>query len=420
MTIREIILYYRSHKVENIVLVFQITILLVLIGTFFAFTSEAHYGKNNIEKIYKDKAIYQLIDGYYNPDEFENFRAQPNALNILKDYYNSLDKASSFQYLAMYNQSIIIDDVNGDFSEKLSIDDNSHKKNVEAFQMNQEAYEYFDLSVVKGRTFKQSDFNDNGSVVPVLVGNNYMDVFEIGDRLSATYYQKEVELEIVGFLRENTIVYFNGDSEFYLDQYIIFPYINYTAPETEFDEWFQEVVYFSMINGYISIQNGDNFANDMMMELEAISEKTGFYNYVFIGSNPNIQQYRGLINILNQNYNLIISLLIVSFFINMMTIGFQLYMMQKIRLRSMAIHYLYGATLQDLIKQFVVEVLLTIGLATLVGWTILVMLKISNELILFIILIIASIFMAGISLLSIYKLKNTQLILLLNQEDNLQ
>lgn len=418
--IREIILYYRSHKVENIVLIFQIAIFFILTGTFFAFTGEAHYGKNNIERAYKDKAIYHIIDGYYDPDEFETFRAEPNALNILKNYYNELNNAASFQYLAMFNQSIIIDDTNGAFPKELTINDSGQSKRIDAFQINEQACDYFELNVIKGRIFQQCDFDDKGKVLPILMGSSYMDIFEVGDRLPATYYQKEVELEIIGFLRENTMVYFNGNYEFYLDQYIILPYINYNAPETEFDEWFQEIVYFAMINGYVSISSGDNFMHNMMMELEAISEKTGFYNYVFIGSNPNIQQYRGLINILNRNYDLILSLLILSFLINMVTLGFQVYMMQERRIHIMSIHYLNGATLQALIKQLVMEVLLAVGLATLLGWIVLVRLKILNILIMLLILMIAIILTVGISLISIYKLKNVELMLMLNQEDDLQ
>lgn len=343
-------------------------------------------------------------------------------MNILKNYYHALINAASFQYLAMFDQSITINDMNGVFPKERTIanDDSEQLKNVEAFQLNEQACKYFALNVIKGRTFQQSDFNDNGNVMPVLMGSSYMNIFEVGDRLPATYYQKEVELEVIGFLRENTIVYYNGNSEFYLDQYLILPYIHYDAPETEFDEWFQEVVYFAMINGYISISSGDAFAQDMMTELEAIAEKTGFYNYVFIGSNPNLQQYRGLINILNRNYDLILSLLMLSFLINMVTLGVQMYMMQQSRLHIMAIHYLNGATLQSLIKQIIMEMLLVIGLAALLGWNVLVRLKISNIVIMLIFLIIAIILMIGITLNSIYKLKNSELMLMLNQEDNLQ
>lgn len=270
------ILYYRSHKVENIVLICQIAAFFILMGTFFAFTSEAHYGKSNVERAYKDKAIYQLIDGYYDPDAFEDFRAEPNALNILKSFYNALNQAAGFQYLAMFNQNIIIDDMNGAFPKEQTISNSRSSKRVDAFQVNEQVCEYFEWNIIKGRAFQKGDFHDHGNVMPVLMGSSYIDTFEVGDRLTAAYYQKEVKIEIIGFLKENTMVYFNGDPEFYLDQYIILPYINYDAPETEFDEWFQKIVYFAMINGYISISSGDVYTQNMMMELEAISEKIGF------------------------------------------------------------------------------------------------------------------------------------------------
>lgn len=169
---REVLLYYRSHKVENIVFVCQITVFFILMGTFFAFTGEAHYGKSNIERTYKDKAIYQLIDGYYDPDAFTAFRSEPNALNILKNYYHALMNAESFQYLAMFDQSITINDVNG-----AADSDGGQLKETEAFQMNEQACQYFELNVIEGRAFQQGDFDDNGNVMPVLMGKQLYECF---------------------------------------------------------------------------------------------------------------------------------------------------------------------------------------------------------------------------------------------------
>lgn len=86
----------------------------------------------------------------------------------------------------------------------------------------------------------------------------------------------------------------------------------------------------------------------------------------------------------------------------------------------MAIHYLNGATLQVLIKQFVLEKLGIVALATLLGWCVLVKLKMDNVLMLLMIFIVEIILMVGISLIPIYKLKNIELMLMLNQEDNLK
>ena len=53
-------------------------------------------------------------------------------------------------------------------------------------------------------------------------------------------------------------------------------------------------------------------------------------------------------------------------------------MIQERRIHIMAIHYLNGATLQGIIKQFATEILLVVGLAALFGWVILMYLKLAD------------------------------------------
>ncbi len=405
MIIRELIFYYRSNKFHTIWLIFQISAFFVLNGTFFAFTSELQYDKWNIENMYKNKDIYHLLDGYYEADKFSEFIAKPESLTLLKDYYNELNTAKCFQYLAMFNQEIKLDD------EKL----------VKSFQMNKQASDYFQLVVKKGRTFCQSDFENNGAKIPILLGSDYSNEFRIGDTISADYYLfYPVSLEVVGIIQEDSFVYYNGDSEYYLDDSIIIPYINYGTPKTELDKNVQIMVYFAMVNGFVSIDSDKESVSDMMMEIEAISEKTGFYNYEFVGSNPNVQQYRGLINIVNRNYNLVSMLLLLSFGVNTVTIGFQLYAMQKKRMQAMAIHYLNGAKTRDIYKQFNLEVFMIIFSATIASGIILGCLNILDAKIIVITAFLATILMVCISFMPIYELINIELIQLLNREDDIR
>lgn len=401
VTIREMIFCYRDNKIETVILICQISIFVLLTGTLLAFTSEAHYGKTNLEKAYNDKIIYQIIDGYTDPDEFEAFRAEPNALNIIKNYYNELINANTFDYLAMFDQSVKSDDLH----------------DIKTFQMNKQAVNYFNLNVVNGRQFEEKDFCDNNNVIPVLLGNIYKGSFKVGDTISVTYYQKKIQLQVIGFLRENTMVYFNGNPEFYLDEYIIMPYINYNDAKTEFDEWFQKIVYFSMINGYISVDSEDIASQNMKMELESISEKTGFYNYLFIGENPNVQKYRGLINIINKNYELIIGLWFLFLLANFVIFSAILYMIQKKRMYIVAIHYLNGATRKQILKYMFVQVSVIVALGTIIGWRMLTALKIQEGMIIAVTTLMALI----LTIWGMYnmemKLKKVDLLQLINGEE---
>ncbi len=383
-----------------------------------AFSTEMHNGKDNLEKIYDNKVIYQLIDGYSDPDEFSEFLRQPDTLTTLKKFYNKLNTANHFQYLAMFNQKILVDDTDLKFLDVQPIDGGTMKK-INAFQLNMRAQSYFNLDVTEGKLFSLESFKDRGAIMPVLLGSKYAKSFAVGNHIVASYYQKEVTLEVMGILKENSLIYFNTDPEFYLDEYIILPYVNYTDPKTNLEEEFQKIDYFAMINGYISVEMGTEPSQDMMSEIEVISQQTGFYNYQFIGSNPHIQPYRGLVNVINLNYSLVRWLFIFSFCLNVITICFQLYFMQKKRLPALAIHYLNGASLSDLVKQFSCEVMLIILISYTISQVVLsYILKIADAQILVFLFITATVLMLSVSAFPIYKLTHSELIALLNTTED--
>lgn len=417
MLLKEIFYHFRSNKIITTLLICQATLFFILLGTFIAFTSEIRYGKENLEEIYDNKSIYHLLDGYYDPDEFSSFCSQADSLDIIKDYYAGLNSAKSFQYLAMFNQPIDID--NSKMNNPISnTDGEASTTKLNSFQMNLQAHDYFRLSVSDGRTFSSADFEDNGNTIPLLVGSKYADSFSVGDCIPVIYYQKEITLKVVGILEENSIVYFNGDPEFYLDDYFVLPYIDYDPPESEFEEWFQKIVYFAMINGYISTENNDTSSNNMMTEVEAISQKTGFYNYSFIGSNPNFQPYRGLINVINSNYRLVGIFFVLSFLLNAATISLILYFEQKKRLPALAIHYLNGASIPGLAKEIVCESACIMILAFVLCQMVLsYILKINDMLSGIFLFVTAIVLILIVSILPIYKLINTQLTELLNNEE---
>lgn len=420
MLFKEIFYYFRSNKIITAFLVCQTSLFFVLLGTFISFTSEMHYGKDNLEKVYEDKSIYQLLDGYFDPDEFSAFRKQAGSLDIIKNYYKELNSAKNFKYLAMFNQGVFADNSTLNNLDFITQNDSSAIK-INSFQMNLHAHDYFNLTVSEGRGFVEEDFENKDDVLPILIGSKYAEYFNVGDCIPVLYYQKEITLRVVGMLDENSFVYFNGDPEFYLDEYFVLPYINYTEPESGFEEEFQKIVYFAMINGYILTENSDAASNDMMAELESISQKTGFYNYLFIGSNPNFQPYRGLINVMNSNYALVKAFFGFSFFLNTITISLMLYFEQKKRLPSLAVHYLNGAAVSAIVKNIICETLCIIGFAFILSQILLgYVLKINDAVSQLFLLITAVVLTFCVSILPVYRLVNTQLTALLNnQEENL-
>lgn len=86
MLIKEVYYYFSNNKIRVLVLICQISILFVLMGTFNAFSREIYQDKDTVAKLYEDKAIYQLLDGYYEQDKFNSFYREGKFFNTFKKF----------------------------------------------------------------------------------------------------------------------------------------------------------------------------------------------------------------------------------------------------------------------------------------------------------------------------------------------
>lgn len=155
----------------------------------------------------------------------------------------------------------------------------------------------------------------------------------------------------------------------------------------------------------------------MKLEMESIASQSGFYNYIFIGTGPDTQAYKGLINVISVNYDMVQLLFAFSFLLNIVLISFQLCLIQKRRLTSFAIHFLNGAPLSYLIKQFIFETSTIIFLSFIASQVVLTNILHLRTGSSFKLIIIAIIFILAISVLPIFKLRKMELISLLNSEE---
>nr|WP_245339263.1 hypothetical protein [Paenibacillus shirakamiensis] len=359
------IYYFKKHKFLSLSIYFHLTLFFVILGTFVAFKGELEYESTSLQKIYEGKAIYQLLDGFYDGDKYAEFVSEPDYLVRLKSYYKQLNNTSDFNYLAMFNQFIYLKD-KGLPEELIEGYEQGSKKNqvqvgddifttVKSFQMNKQAMNYFGLQVENGRLWNDEDFKDN-SVMPVLLGSSYQNLYKVGDETTINYYNKPLTVKIIGFLKENSKVYFNSNTEFYLNKYVILPYRDYGIPASKTDEVFQQASYFAVANGYLVTENNALQNKLMMQRVEAISKNTSFAGYSFIGLSPHFQKYRGLMTVVQENRTLIQSIFVSTFILNLIVIITILLLQQKRRLSSFAIHYINGATINRLIYMLWLEI----------------------------------------------------------------
>ena len=60
--------------------------------------------------------LYKMIDTFYDPDDFHNFRNSAENINILSNFYNQLNASKNFDVLTSFNQAIPVTNFRGDNS----------------------------------------------------------------------------------------------------------------------------------------------------------------------------------------------------------------------------------------------------------------------------------------------------------------
>lgn len=363
--ISELRFYLKKYKLLAFFFYVQTTLFFLMIGTFIIFMDQLNYESKSLQNIYEGKAIYQLLDNYYEGSKYAEFTSQPDYLIRLKKYYIELNTAEDFQYLAMFNHHILLkdEDIHPRFIYNYEQGKQAYQRELEneefitikSFQLNKQVIDFFDLNVTEGILLDEEHFKYSSEVMPVLLGSSYREFYEVGDEINIIYYFKSIPVKVIGFLEENSKVYFANQPEFYLDNYILLPYIEYNDPLTGVDEKFQQINYFARINGYVVTDDNPIATQSLFPKIDAIANKASI-SYSYIGMNPHFHQYRGLMTVLIENKVLVQSIFIFSSVLYFIIINIILLLQQKRRLSFFAIHFINGATKFKLVKMLWAEI----------------------------------------------------------------
>ena len=91
---------------------------------------------------------------------------------------------------------------------------------IKSLQMNEKAFSFYNLKVSKGTEIPWDNITYTSSqkmMIPVILGSNYLDSYAIGDQLKGTLYFETFDFKVVGFLAENSSVYYKNDINKFID-----------------------------------------------------------------------------------------------------------------------------------------------------------------------------------------------------------
>lgn len=251
--------------------------------------------KQSIDRLDTQKE-YQLTNTIENISNFTGYFADETHLDNLKLFYNALNSNNKFMYLDKFEQCMYLENNIGtqifaygyeDGEPEYYEDENGTiKYAVKNITIGKKCQDYYDFKASDGRLFNNEDFMD-GSVIPVILGAEYKDYYDIGDRFNADYLDIPREYEVIGFLEEDTVITIQGDVIF-LDRYIISPSVlTDNFPMTEEELFYQAASYVEKIEGSVVLTEEYSLA-EFTAFIEQLTNKYSMFDIQIVNKNASL------------------------------------------------------------------------------------------------------------------------------------
>jgi len=381
-----------------ILLTVGLTVTSIGISIFY----EIKAGTQKLEEKYSDYNYYGIYDNLVG--EYEKiFFEEDNALTKLKSMESLLNKSQLFEYMEIYTQPVDIVKKIPDYflygyeteSDDRSIwqvteTDGTIKTyyNVKGLWIGKNIQNIFDLTCEEGNLFGQENYQFNSDEIPVILGNDYKDIFKVGDIVQGnTMLNMDMNLKVIGILKKGAVVLYSNQIV-NLDRYILLPMVDtQKIPVTEEEASTQNMLLLMKINGEVKTKYS---ANEIQTEINNICKQAQITPASYVDGATNSQSYMFNISI-EKISNMIFGLaagLIVFAVISLIT--FILTKIEK-NLHYYAILMISGFSLLDIqfiIVGTIVSIVMSAGfITTVISFSFLYLVQISEAFILPLIII---------------------------------
>ena len=282
----------RPFRLLLAIILFSISLTIV---NFAIFTKNAFASKQ--ETLISDATYFVDIDF---SEGFGELYENPNGEELLKQMYIKLKNNDTFRYYEFYKQFLYILNYSGPSVFKYGYEEGMEAEDVEfgnngnnilaspikSVQVSNNCFARFNLELHSGRHFNSNDFDyDDKKQIPVIMGYEYKDHFNIGQELECIYIAKKFQLVIIGFLEKDSYIKAGNSNPLYLDMYIVMPSINCNYKPLNYEEkLFQIRHYANKTGGFLEVGK-DLSVSYVKLILDNISSECSLRKYDILGQN---------------------------------------------------------------------------------------------------------------------------------------
>jgi len=319
----------------------------------------------------KEKNLYQISDSLVEESESE-FISDISNYDKLAQFTELLEEIKDLNYIHVIWQPIEVADFKGQavfdpyYEDGNTMPpyeaDSKTYTSVKSMQFNELAIEMNNIQLKKGRfpSEKEFIFNHKSTNVPLVLGSEYSNIYEIDETIEFNYYGELLTGEVVGILSPSQKVTTLNEPELILDRYVIFPSFKFDEEPSEMlkemsdFEVFIRATLLSRVNGLILTDKSPLEVREIASE---VSHKAGFYDFQIIGANS--LGINSLVKMAEANRTTIYISLFVFFIIatgiHLLTISLKL----KKSVDTYKVLLISGANYDNVFKYVQQEILLT-------------------------------------------------------------
>ena len=226
---------------------------------------------SNNQESYSKNVSQDYIDIEFN-QEYSPFYSQQRGEKNVKTMYEKLINADEFAYYEIYYQFLYVLNYNGSpvfremyekgnpYKEDIVMEINGVKyppaATIKAAQLSYNCFSDFNLKLFEGEGLKEEDyFYSINETLPVILGYEYKDHYQIGDTFQSVYIAEPFTFEVIGFLEKDSYIQI-GKKIKYLDRYIIMPSFHCEDPINTQDRIFQIRHYGLKTSGILKSSDG--------------------------------------------------------------------------------------------------------------------------------------------------------------------
>lgn len=342
-------------KKENtiyIIMILYILLNLVCVNILFSNVYDSYF---ELFPVNDSEDTYRLVDM---EESVSSFVKDYEKVVHLKDFYNELGNNSLIEYYEEIEQPVEVDEFKATEIFRYGYEEQFESDEIKQILLNYNSWHNNNLceKIIEGDDLKKSDFvQENYEEIPVILGYEYRDYYNIGDTMDVTLPTDVFgHYKVIGIMNKDTSIWVN-DNLVYLDRYIIAPALTIQQEPCDYSDLiYQGFLYMQKINGVVKLSDNYSF-QEFMVDFERLRIKYNIFDINIL--NYSTLETNALKLLLYENSNNLMGMLILMCtYIFISVIVYILIILNSSRYRF-RVYIISGYRLLDLKKNIYCKIL---------------------------------------------------------------